>query len=180
PPRRTATPYPLPFPAPVVRLALPGVADCAARPLAREQHRHGATDAGVAARDKGHLVTGGDSGIGRAVAVLFAREGADVTIAYLDEHDDAAETKRCIEAEGRRCVLVAGDVKKPKFADKVVAKTLDAFGRLDVLVNNAAFQEHAGSLEDITEERFDETFRTNIFGYFHMAKAALPHLKPGG
>ncbi len=125
------------------------------------------------------IVTGGDSGIGRAVAVLFAREGADVTVAYLDEHDDAAETKRCIEAEGRRCVLVAGDVKKPKFAEKVVAKTLDAFGRLDVLVNNAAFQEHAQSLEDITEERFDETFRTNIFGYFHMAKAALPHLKQG-
>jgi NAD(P)-dependent dehydrogenase (short-subunit alcohol dehydrogenase family) len=125
------------------------------------------------------IVTGADSGIGRAVAVLFAREGADVTVAYLDEHDDAAETRRCIEAEGRRCVLVSGDVKKPKFAEKVVKKTLDAFGRLDVLVNNAAFQEHAESLEEITEERFDETFRTNIFGYFHMAKAALPHLKPG-
>ena len=125
------------------------------------------------------IVTGGDSGIGRAVAVLFAREGADVTVAYLDEHADAAETKRCIEAEGRRCVLVAGDVKKPKFADKVVARTLDAFGRLDVLVNNAAFQEHADSLEDLTEDRIEETFRTNIFGYFHMAKAALPHLKKG-
>jgi NAD(P)-dependent dehydrogenase (short-subunit alcohol dehydrogenase family) len=125
------------------------------------------------------IVTGGDSGIGRAVAVLFAREGADVTVAYLDEHDDAAETKRCIEAEGRRCILVAGDVKKAKFAHKVVAKTIDAFGRLDVLVNNAAFQEHAGSLEEITEERLEETFRTNIFGYFHMAQAALPHLKEG-
>jgi NAD(P)-dependent dehydrogenase (short-subunit alcohol dehydrogenase family) len=125
------------------------------------------------------IVTGGDSGIGRAVAVLFAREGADVALAYLDEHDDAAETKRCIEAEGRRCVLVAGDVKKPKFAEKVVAKTLDAFGRLDVVVNNAAFQEHAESLEDITEDRLEETFRTNIFGYFHMARAALPHLRQG-
>ena len=123
------------------------------------------------------IVTGGDSGIGRAVAVLFAREGADVTVAYLDEHDDAAETKRCIEAEGRRCVLVAGDVKKPKFAEKVVARTIDAFGRLDVVVNNAAFQEHADSLEDIGEDRLEETFRTNIFGYFHMARAALPHLK---
>ena len=127
----------------------------------------------------GAIVTGGDSGIGRAVAVLFAREGADVTVAYLDEHDDAAETKRCIEAEGRRCVLVAGDIKKPRFAEKVVARTIEAFGRLDVLVNNAAFQEHAASLEDISDERIDETFRTNIFGYFRMARAALPHLKPG-
>jgi len=125
------------------------------------------------------IVTGADSGIGRAVAVLFAREGADVTVAYLDEHDDAAETKRCIEAEGRRCVLVAGDVRKPRFAQKVVAKTIEAFGRLDVVVNNAAFQEHAESIEDITEERLEETFHTNIFGYFHMAQAALPHLKEG-
>jgi len=125
------------------------------------------------------IVTGADSGIGRAVAVLFAREGADVTVAYLDEHDDAEETKRCIEAEGRRCLLVAGDVKKARFAQKVVAKTIEAFGRLDVVVNNAAFQEHAESIEDITEERLEETFRTNIFGYFHMAQAALPHLKEG-
>ena len=125
------------------------------------------------------IVTGGDSGIGRAVAVLFAREGADVTIAYLDEHDDAAETKHCIEAEGRRCVLVAGDVKQAKFAERVVAKTIDAFGRLDVVVNNAGFQEHADSLDDITDDRLEETFRTNIFGYFHMARAALPHLKEG-
>ena len=126
------------------------------------------------------IVTGADSGIGRAVAVLFAREGADVTVAYLDEHEDAAETKRCIEAEGRRCILVAGDVKKPKLCQKIVDKTIAAFGRLDVLVNNAAFQEHAASLADITEERFEETFRTNIFGYVHRAKAALPHMKRGG
>jgi len=125
------------------------------------------------------LVTGADSGIGRAVAVLFAREGADVAIFYLNEHQDAEETKRCIEAEGRRCLLMAGDVKDAAVCREVVEKTVQAFGKLDILVNNAAFQEHADSLEDITEERFDETLRTNIYGYFHMAKAALPHLKKG-
>ena len=125
------------------------------------------------------LVTGGDSGIGRAVAVLFAREGADVAIFYLNEHADAEETKRCIEAEGRRCVLMAGDVKDSAFCRKVVEKTVKELGKLDILVNNAAFQAHADSLEDITEERFDETLRTNIYGYFHMAKAALPHLQRG-
>ena len=125
------------------------------------------------------IITGGDSGIGRAVAVLFAREGADVAIVYLNEHDDAAETKRCVEREGRRCLLFSGDVKDMKFCQEAVSKTVAQFGRLDVLVNNAAFQEHAQSLMDITEERFDETMRTNVYGYFHMAKAALPHLKRG-
>ena len=125
------------------------------------------------------LVTGGDSGIGRAVAVLFAREGADVAIFYLNEHEDAEKTKRCIEAEGRQCLLMAGDVKDAAFCREVVEKTVAQFGKLDILVNNAAFQEHADSLEDITDERFDETLRTNIYGYFHMARAALPHLKKG-
>ena len=125
------------------------------------------------------LVTGGDSGIGRAVAVLFAREGADVAVFYLNEHVDAEKTKRCIEAEGRRCLLMAGDVKDAALCREIVEKTVAEFGKLDILVNNAAFQEHADSLEDITEERFDETLRTNIYGYFHMAKAALPHLKKG-
>ena len=125
------------------------------------------------------IVTGGDSGIGRAVSVLFAREGADVAIVYLDEDDDARETQRHIEAEGQRCLLIPGDVKDPAFCKQAVAQTVDAFGKLDVLVNNAAFQEHADSLEDITEERFDETLRTNVYGYFHMAKAALPHLSEG-
>jgi NAD(P)-dependent dehydrogenase (short-subunit alcohol dehydrogenase family) len=125
------------------------------------------------------IVTGGDSGIGRAVAVLFAREGADVAVFYLNEHDDAAETKRCIEAEGQRCVTVSGDVKDAAFCKDAVDKVVGQFGRLDVLVNNAAFQEHAHSLMDLTEERFDETMRTNIYGYFHMAKAALPYLKRG-
>ncbi|WP_157263775.1 SDR family oxidoreductase [Azohydromonas aeria] len=125
------------------------------------------------------IITGGDSGIGRAVAVLYAREGADVAIVYLNEHEDAAETRRHVEAEGRRCILIPGDVKDAAFCRDAVQRTVEAFGKLDILVNNAAFQEHADSLEDITEERFDETMRTNIYGYFHMAKAALPHLKEG-
>jgi NAD(P)-dependent dehydrogenase (short-subunit alcohol dehydrogenase family) len=125
------------------------------------------------------IVTGGDSGIGRAVAVLFAREGADVALFYLNEHKDAAETARHVEAEGRRCFTLAGDVKDMAFCTQGVEKVVAEFGRLDILVNNAAFQEHAQSLLDLTEERFDETMRTNIYGYFHMAKAALPHLKRG-
>jgi NAD(P)-dependent dehydrogenase (short-subunit alcohol dehydrogenase family) len=130
-------------------------------------------------KDHVALITGGDSGIGRAVAVLFAREGADVGIVYLDEHEDAQKTRECVEAEGQRCVLIPGDVKDPAFCTQAVEKTVQAFGKLDVLVNNAAFQEHAETLEDITEERFDETLRTNVYGYFHMAKAALPHLHQG-
>jgi NAD(P)-dependent dehydrogenase (short-subunit alcohol dehydrogenase family) len=125
------------------------------------------------------LITGGDSGIGRAVAVLYAREGADVAIVYLESHEDAEETKRHVEKEGRQCLLVPGDVKDPRFCKVAVEKTVAEFDRLDILVNNAAFQEHAHSLEDITDERLDETFRTNIYGYFFMARAALPHLKKG-
>jgi len=125
------------------------------------------------------IVTGGDSGIGRAVAVLFAREGADVAVLYLSEDEDARETRRCIIAEGRRCELIAGDVKDPAFCRSAVEQTISAFGRLDILVNNAAFQEHAESLLDITDERFDETLKTNVYGYFQMARAALPYLKEG-
>ncbi|ANN72366.1 SDR family oxidoreductase [Bordetella bronchialis] len=125
------------------------------------------------------IVTGGDSGIGRAVAVLFAREGADVAIVYLNEHEDAEETRRHVEAEGRRCLLIPGDVKDPDFCRRAVEETVKAFGKLDVLVNNAAFQEHAESIEELSLERFDETMRTNIYGYFHMAKAAVPHMKEG-
>jgi NAD(P)-dependent dehydrogenase (short-subunit alcohol dehydrogenase family) len=125
------------------------------------------------------IVTGGDSGIGRAVAVLFAREGADVAILYLNEHEDAAETRRCVEAEGTRCLTVAGDVKDMEFCQQAVDQVVAAWGRLDVLVNNAAFQEHASSLLDLTEDRFDETMRTNIYGYFHMAKACLPYMTRG-
>jgi len=125
------------------------------------------------------IVTGGDSGIGRAVAVLYAREGADVAIVYLDEDEDAEETKRAVEAEGRRAILIPGDVTDPEFCQGAVETTVEEFGKLDVLVNNAAFQQHAESLEDIDEEQWDRTFKTNIYGYFHMAKAALPHLHEG-
>jgi NAD(P)-dependent dehydrogenase (short-subunit alcohol dehydrogenase family) len=130
-------------------------------------------------QDMAALITGGDSGIGRAVAVLYAREGADVAIVYLNEHEDAQETKRCVEAEGRRCLLIPGDVKDAQFCGSAVEQAFQAFGRLDVLVNNAAFQEHAQSLEELDDERLDETMRTNVYGYFHMARAALPHLKRG-
>jgi NAD(P)-dependent dehydrogenase (short-subunit alcohol dehydrogenase family) len=125
------------------------------------------------------IVTGGDSGIGRAVAVLFAREGADVAILYLNEHADAEETKRCIEKEGRRCLLVAGDVREPEVCNGIVKQTVDTFGKLDILVNNAAFQEHASSLDEISDVHFDMTMRTNVYGYFQMARAALPHLHAG-
>jgi NAD(P)-dependent dehydrogenase (short-subunit alcohol dehydrogenase family) len=125
------------------------------------------------------LITGGDSGIGRAVAVLYAREGADVAIVYLSSHEDAQETKRYVEQEGRQCELIAGDLKNPQFCQEAVDKTVQTFGGLDILVNNAAFQEHAHSLEDLTDERLEETFTTNILGYIRMARAALPHLKKG-
>jgi len=126
------------------------------------------------------LITGGDSGIGRAVAVHFAREGADVAIVYLDEHDDANETRRLVEAEGRRCLTIAGDVGAEDFCRQAVEETVQAFGRLDVLVNNAAEQHAVGGLEEITAQQIERTFRTNIFGYFFMAKAALPHLDGNG
>ncbi|MBA4062686.1 MAG: short-chain dehydrogenase [Isosphaera sp.] len=132
-------------------------------------------------KGKAALITGGDSGIGKAVAVLYAREGADVAIVYLPaEQSDAEETKRAVEAEGRRCELIPGDVKDPKFCRDAVEKTVAAFGRLDVLVNNAAFQETKEKLEDITDEQFDTTFRTNIYGYFYLARAAVRYLPKGG
>jgi NAD(P)-dependent dehydrogenase (short-subunit alcohol dehydrogenase family) len=125
------------------------------------------------------LVTGGDSGIGRAVAVLFAREGADVAIAYLSEHKDAEETKQAVEKEGRRAILLPGDVTERDYCRKAVAETLEQLGRLDVLVNNAAFQIHETDFEDLTEEHFDTTLKTNLYGYFHMAQEAVPHMEPG-
>lgn len=126
------------------------------------------------------IVTGGDSGIGRAVAVLFAREGADVVICHLDEARDADETRAAVEAEGRRALVLSGDVADPDFARVVVRRTLDSFGRLDVLVNNAAFQQHVADLDDLTDAQFDQTMKTNLYGYFYLARAAVPHMRPGG
>ncbi len=127
------------------------------------------------------LITGGDSGIGRAVAVLFAREGADVSLVYLKvEQSDAEETARAVAAEGRRALLIPGDVRTASFCRRAVERTVASFGKLDILVNNAAYQQHQERLEDISEEQFDRTFKTNIYGYFHMAQAALAHLPEGG
>ncbi|HEU4371874.1 MAG TPA: SDR family oxidoreductase [Telluria sp.] len=163
-------------PLPMQHLSKPGnEADMELKPQFMAEHYKGSGKL----QGQVAIVTGGDSGIGRAVAVLFAREGADVAIFYLNEHEDAAFTQRCIEAEGQRCVTVAGDVKDMAFCQEAVDKVVAEWGRLDVLVNNAAFQEHADSLLDLSEERFDETMRTNVYGYFHMAKAVLPYLKRG-
>jgi len=130
--------------------------------------------------DLSALITGGDSGIGRAVAVLYAREGADVAIVYLaEEQSDAEETRDAVEQEGRRCLLLPGDVSDPAFCRRAVADTVRAFGKLDILVNNAAFQEHAESIEVLSDAHFDRTMKTNLYGYFYMARAAMPHLTEG-
>ncbi len=126
------------------------------------------------------LITGGDSGIGRAVSVLYAREGADVAIVYLPvEETDALETQTAVEEEGRRCLLLPGDVTHRDFCEDAVRLTVREFGKLDILVNNAAHQQTHESVEDITDEEWSLTFRTNIDGYFYMVRAALPHLQPG-
>jgi NAD(P)-dependent dehydrogenase (short-subunit alcohol dehydrogenase family) len=130
-------------------------------------------------KNKVALITGADSGIGRAVAVLYAREGADIAVAYLNEHEDAEKTKAAVEKEGRRCIILSGDVADPEFCKDAVERTLKDLGRLDLLVNNAAFQEHVQDFADLTEEHFDRTLKTNLYGYFHMAKAAVPHMKQG-
>ncbi len=130
-------------------------------------------------QDQVALITGGDSGIGRAVAVHFAREGADVAIVYLNEHDDASRTKELVEQEGRRCVTIPGDVGDRSFCQRAVQRTIETFGKLDILVNNAGEQHVAQDLRDITEEQLVRTFRTNIFGQFFMTQAALDHLEGG-
>jgi len=175
-PRTAAKKHPEP-PMPKQHLDKPGLeADMRLRPRYQApEYRGSAKLEGRAA-----LITGGDSGIGRAVAVLFAREGADVAIVYLPaEERDAQETRSAVEREGRRCLLLPGDVSDWAFCQRAVQQTIKALGKLDILVNNAAFQEHASSLEDITNEQFDRTLRTNLYGYFYMAKAALPHLSQG-
>lgn len=128
---------------------------------------------------KSALITGGDSGIGRAVAIAFAREGADVAIVYLNEHDDAEETKRMVEEEGKRCILIPGDIGDDKVCKKAVEQTVRELGGLHVLVNNAAEQHPQKSIEDITNEQLERTFRTNIFAMFYLVRAALKHLKKG-
>ena len=125
------------------------------------------------------LITGGDSGIGRAVAALFAREGADVAILYLCEHDDAAKTKQIVDKEGRRAITIAGDIGDKQVCELAVRKTVDQLGRLDILVNNAGEQHSDKNIRDITEEQLRRTFQTNVFGMFYLTQAALPHLQEG-
>lgn len=125
------------------------------------------------------IVTGGDSGIGRSVAVLFAREGADVCIVHLDETNDAITACEAIEAEGQKCMMIRGDVSDRAFCRRIVSETVERLGRLDILVNNAAFQMHAHQIEDITPEHFDTTLKTNLYGYFFMAQAAVEQMEPG-
>jgi NAD(P)-dependent dehydrogenase (short-subunit alcohol dehydrogenase family) len=175
PPQTGAREYPVP-PMPSQHLEKPGrEAEMELKPLWDAPYYKGSGKL----QGKVALITGADSGIGRSVAVLFAREGADVAIAYLDSHEDAQTTKEAVEKEGRRAILLSGDVADWKFAEAAAARTVQELGRLDVLVNNAAFQEHADSIEDISEAHFDRTLKTNLYGYFHMAKAAIPHMKPG-
>jgi NAD(P)-dependent dehydrogenase (short-subunit alcohol dehydrogenase family) len=125
------------------------------------------------------IITGGDSGIGRAVAIAFAREGADVLISYLNEHEDAAETAKYVEAAGRKAVLVPGDISEEIHCKEIIQKAIEAFGQIDVLVNNAAFQMSRDSLQEVSSEEWDKTFKTNIYPLFYLCKAAEQHLKPG-
>ncbi len=129
--------------------------------------------------DKKAVITGGDSGIGRAVAIAYAREGADVLIAYLDEHDDANETKRLVEEAGRKAILVAGDLSSPGHCRGIINEAVRKLGGIDILVNNAAHQATFKSIEDISEEEWEHTFRVNIHAMFYLTKAAVPHMKPG-
>lgn len=145
----------------------------------RPEYKAPAYQAAGKLKDKVAIITGGDSGIGRAVAVLYAKEGADVAIVYKDEHSDAEETKKAVEQEGRKCILLPGDVGDESFAKQAVEQTVSELGKLDIVVNNAAEQHVQQSIVDITAEQLERTFRTNIFGMFFITKAAVPHLKEG-
>jgi NAD(P)-dependent dehydrogenase (short-subunit alcohol dehydrogenase family) len=155
----------------------PGIeAEMRPRPKYVAPHYHGSEKLD----GKAALITGGDSGIGRAVAVLYAREGADVAIVYLpEEQRDAEETREAVEAEGKRCLLIPGDVSDSRFCERAVEQAVRELGRLDILVNNAAYQQHQESIEDISDEQLEHTFRTNIFGYFYLARAAIKQMKKG-
>jgi len=167
--------YPTP-PLPKQHLKKPGLeAELKLAPMYEAPHYKGSDKLkGMVA-----LITGADSGIGRAVAVLFAREGADVAIAYLNEHEDAEETLKAVENEGRKAILLPGDVSDQAYCKAAVAQTVKAFGKLDILVNNAAFQQHVNRFEELSAEHFDLTLKTNLYGYFHMAQAAVPEMKNG-
>jgi NAD(P)-dependent dehydrogenase (short-subunit alcohol dehydrogenase family) len=176
PSSRSGADYPRP-PFPKQHQEKPGIeADLSPRPVfeGRRYKPAGKLQGKVA------LVTGGDSGIGRSVAVLFAREGADIAISYLpEEQSDAEETRQAARSEGRQALLLPGDVGDPEYCRETIERVIEEFGRLDILVNNAAYQQHQAGLEAISDEQWDHTFRTNIYGYFYMARAALPHLKRG-
>lgn len=167
--------YPAP-PLPKKHLKKPGrEADLTLAPMYDAPHYKGSDKL----KDKVAIITGGDSGIGRAIAVLFAREGATIALLYLDEHEDARATQRAVRDEGAQCLLISGDVADRKFCFDAVETVLDEFGGVDILVNNAAFQEHVDRFEDLTEDHFDLTLKTNLYGYFHMAQAVVPHMGKG-
>lgn len=145
------------------------------RPKAQDEKHRGSGKL----QNKVAIITGGDSGIGRAVAIAFAKEGADVAVVYLNEHKDARETEQMVEQHGRKCLLIDGDVGDEKFCEEVVDLTKKEFGKIDILVNNASEQHPQDSIEKISAKQLERTFRTNVFGYFFMTKAAMKHLKKG-
>ncbi len=154
----------------------PGVeAEMTPRPRVHKQSHQGTGKL----RDKVAIITGGDSGIGRAVAVAFAEEGADCVVSYLNEHDDAKETQRLVEEKGRKCLLIPGDIGDAKFCEQIVQRSIDDFRRIDILVNNAAEQHDQQEFENVTPEQVERTFRTNIFAMFYLTRAALRHMKEG-
>jgi NAD(P)-dependent dehydrogenase (short-subunit alcohol dehydrogenase family) len=167
--------YPAP-PFPSKKLSKPGQeSELSLKPMFDAPFYHGSGKL----LNKVAIITGGDSGIGRSVAVLFAREGADIAIVYLSEHNDAKETEAMVKKEGKKCILLPGDVTSKQFCEYAVEQTVNEYGKIDILINNAAFQLHVPDLVDLSDEHFDVTIKTNLYGYFLMTQAALPHLTPG-